>query len=227
MISLQRKSKPPHPACLPVKLARMPFSPQDFDEVIAGCVMPGPDETNIARVVALRLGCGEQTPAWTVQRNCASGLQALDCAARNIVAGRSELVLAGGIEAMSHAPVLFSLPMVEWLGEWARAKSFGARVKVLTKLRGTHLTPIIGLLRVLPILSSACPWARPRRSSRTASASLARIWMNTQYKVTNDSPRPSMRGYSVRLKPSMTMRATSIRKTTVCAVIPVWPTWRN
>ncbi|MGH8554207.1 MAG: acetyl-CoA C-acyltransferase, partial [Gammaproteobacteria bacterium] len=49
-------------------LARQPFAPADFDEVIFGCIMPGPDEANIARVIALRLGCGDATPAWTVQR---------------------------------------------------------------------------------------------------------------------------------------------------------------
>ncbi len=87
-------------------LARQPFEGADLDEVILGCVMPGPDEANIARVVALRLGCGHGVTAWTVQRNCASGMQALDNAFINIADGRSDLVLAGGVEAMSHAPVL-------------------------------------------------------------------------------------------------------------------------
>ncbi|MFL6652065.1 MAG: acetyl-CoA C-acyltransferase, partial [Sulfurifustaceae bacterium] len=44
-------------------LARMPFAATAFDEVIVGCVIPGPDEANIARVIALRLGCGEAVPA--------------------------------------------------------------------------------------------------------------------------------------------------------------------
>lgn len=130
-------------------LNRQNFSPTDIDEVILGCVMPGPDEANIARVVALRLGCGESVPAWTVQRNCASGLQALDSAFHNISMGLSDLVLAGGVESMSHAPVLFGLPMVNWLGEWSKARSFGAKVKTLAQLRLAYLAPIIGLLRGL------------------------------------------------------------------------------
>ena len=77
-------------------LQRMPFSADAFDEVIMGSTMPGPDEANIARIVALRLGCGEDMPAYTVHRNCASGMQALDSAAMSIASGRSELVLAGG-----------------------------------------------------------------------------------------------------------------------------------
>ncbi len=130
-------------------LARQPFSPEDLDEVLLGCVMPGPDEANIGRVVALRLGCGDRVPAWTVQRNCASGMQALDSAARNIAAGRADLILAGGTEAMSHAPVLLNNDMVAWLGAWARAKGFMARLKTLGQLRPAHLKPIIGLLRGL------------------------------------------------------------------------------
>jgi len=130
-------------------LARMPFEAGEIDEVVLGCVMPGPDEANIARVVALRLGCDQHVPAWTVQRNCASGLQALDSAAQNIALGRSNLVLAGGVEAMSHAPVLLATSMVNWLGQWATARTFGARAKALKNLRPAYLKPIIGLLRGL------------------------------------------------------------------------------
>ena len=130
-------------------LADQPFEPDAFDEVILGCVMPGPDEANIGRVVALRLGCGKGVPAWTVQRNCASGMQALDSACHNIASGRSELVLAGGTEAMSHAPILLNLAMVSWLAQWNKARTLPRKLGALTQLRPAHLTPIIGLLRGL------------------------------------------------------------------------------
>ena len=130
-------------------LARQPFAPSAFDEVIIGCVMPGPDEVNVARVIALRLGCGKHVPAWTVQRNCASGMQALDSAADDIANGRSNLVLAGGVESMSHAPVLFNHDMVGWLADLNAAKSFVAKLGVFSKLRPKHLAPVIGLLRGL------------------------------------------------------------------------------
>ena len=68
-------------------LLKMPFEPTEFDEVIFGSTMPGPDEANIARIVALRLGCGDHVPAYTVHRNCASGMQALDNAAMSIASG--------------------------------------------------------------------------------------------------------------------------------------------
>jgi len=130
-------------------LARQPFPATEFDEVILGCVMPGPNEANIGRVSALRLGCGERVPAWTVQRNCASGMQSIDTAAQNIASGRSSLVLAGGVESMSHAPILLSDAMVDWLAAWAQARSAGARFKLLGALRPGHFKPIIALLRGL------------------------------------------------------------------------------
>lgn len=135
-------------------LTRQPFSAEELDEVILGCIIPGPDEANIARVVALRLGCGKKVPAWTVQRNCGSGMQALDVAAMYIAHGRSELVLAGGSEAMSHAPLLFSVKMAELLGAWGRAGSIGQRLSILGRLRPRHFQPVIALLRGLTDPSS-------------------------------------------------------------------------
>ncbi len=130
-------------------LLRQPFEPREFDEVIFGCVMPGPDEANIARVIALRLGCQKHVPAWTVQRNCASGLQALDCATDDISSGRADLILAGGVESMSHAPVLFGTDMVNWLADLNAAKTKMAKLKVFGRLKLKQLAPIIGLLRGL------------------------------------------------------------------------------
>lgn len=130
-------------------LNRQPFSPTELDEVIIGSAMPGPDEANIARVVALRLGCGDKVPAFTVMRNCASGMQALDNAAMQIASGRSNLVLAGGTEAMSHAPLLFNQKMAGWLASWFAAKSFGQRLGLVTQFRPSYLAPVIALLRGL------------------------------------------------------------------------------
>lgn len=130
-------------------LARQPFEPEELDEVILGCVSSGPDEANIARIVALRLGCGQRVPAWTVQRNCASAMQSLDCAAMNISSGRSDLVLAGGTEAMSHHPILLNEKMVAWLAGWNKARGLPARARQLAKLRPAYLQPIFALLRGL------------------------------------------------------------------------------
>ncbi len=130
-------------------LLRMPFEATEFDEVIFGATMPGPDEANISRIVALRLGCGDRVPAYTVQRNCASGMQALDNAAMSIASGRSDLVLAGGIEAMSQAPLLLQPKMVDWLAHWWAAKSIGQKIKTLRSFSPRLLAPVIALLRGL------------------------------------------------------------------------------
>lgn len=130
-------------------LARQSFEPSRFDEVIMGCVMPSPDEANIARIVALRLGCGDKVPGWTVQRNCGSGMQAIDCAVSNIRAGCSELVLAGGAESMSHAPLMFNKDYAAWLGPFASAKTPVEKIKQIAKFRPAMLSPVIALLRGL------------------------------------------------------------------------------
>ena len=130
-------------------LLRQPFLPTDLDEVILGCAAPSPDEVNIGRVLALRLGCGNKVPGWTVMRNCASGMQALDSAAANILSGRSQLVLAGGTDALSHAPLLFSDAMVRWLAGWYAAKTLGQKLALLKRFRPGLLAPVIGLLKGL------------------------------------------------------------------------------
>jgi len=130
-------------------LARQPFAATELDEVILGCIGPTPDEVNIGRVVALRIGCGDKVPSWTVQRNCASGMQAIDSGARSIVTGRAKLVLAGGTEAMSYAPILWGPEMTAWLGQWMGARSAAARAKALLALRPGYLKPVIAILRGL------------------------------------------------------------------------------
>lgn len=130
-------------------LARQPFAPDQLDEVILGCASPSPDEVNIARVAALRMGCGHQVPAWTVMRNCASGMQALDSAIANLQAGRAELVLAGGVDALSRAPLLFSDAMVRWLAGWYAARSAGQMLAALRRFRLGYLAPVIGIMKGL------------------------------------------------------------------------------
>src|SRR3990167_10928563 len=130
-------------------LNRQPFSPQDLDEVILGCIIPSENEANIGRIVALRLGCGNAMPGWTVQRNCGSGMQAIDSALKDIALGRADLVLAGGTEAMSRAPLIFNPKMVHWLANWREAKGVGAKLSVLSRIRPNYFAPIIAVLRGL------------------------------------------------------------------------------
>ncbi len=131
-------------------LLRKPFEPSDLGEVILGCAAPSPDETNIGRMVALRLGCGKKVPGWTVMRNCASGMQAIDSAIANIQCGRSELVLAGGVDALSRAPLLYSDAMVRWFAGMMSLRTAGQKLQHFLKLRPAMLlTPVIGLMKGL------------------------------------------------------------------------------
>jgi acetyl-CoA C-acetyltransferase len=130
-------------------LQRQSFAPSDLDQVVVGCVMPSMDEANIARVIALRLGCGNAMPAWTVQRNCASGMQALDSAAKDIAMGRSDLVLAGGTEAMSRAPLVFNDGMTNWMAGLMGARNWKMKLKEYAQFRPWFLKPVIALLRGL------------------------------------------------------------------------------
>ncbi|HMY50212.1 MAG TPA: acetyl-CoA C-acetyltransferase [Rhodocyclaceae bacterium] len=130
-------------------LMRQPFAPDQLDEVILGSASPSPDEVNIGRVVALRMGCGVKVPGWTVMRNCASGMQALDSAIANLQTGRSQLVLAGGVDALSRAPLLFSDAMVRWLSGWYAAKKFGQKLAHMRHFRLGHLAPVIGIMKGL------------------------------------------------------------------------------
>jgi acetyl-CoA C-acetyltransferase len=130
-------------------LERQPFAPTELNEVILGCVMAREDEANIARVVSLRLGCGKAVPAWTVQRNCGSGMQSLDSGFKDIACGRHDLVLAGGTEAMSHAPLIASPQLTNWLADLRSSKNLMAKLKVMTQFRPSFLKPIIALIHGL------------------------------------------------------------------------------
>ncbi len=127
-------------------LERQPFEPDAFDEVILGCVAPRPEESNPGRLAGLRLGCGHRVPGWTVQRNCASGMQSVDTAARYIADGRADLVLAGGTESMSHIPLMVNRAMTEWLADWQRARTTGDKMRALAGLRPAHFAPVVGVL---------------------------------------------------------------------------------
>jgi acetyl-CoA C-acetyltransferase len=130
-------------------LARQPFPPNAFDQVILGCVNVIADEMNPARVAALRLGMGESMVAFTVQINCGSGMQSIDTGYRYIREGISDLILAGGTEALSYAPLVWPQGGVRWFAGLAGAKGVGAKILALLKARPKYFKPIIGLERGL------------------------------------------------------------------------------
>ncbi len=78
---------------------------ESLDDVILGCAnQAGEDNRNIARMALLLAGLPAQVPGMTVNRLCASGLNAIGCAAHAIKSGEAEMIIAGGVESMSRAP---------------------------------------------------------------------------------------------------------------------------
>jgi acetyl-CoA acyltransferase len=104
-----RTSRPDDLAGLVIKeaLARVPgLDPKEIDDVILGCAMPeGEQGMNVARIAALRAGLPVETSAMTVNRFCASGLQAIAQAAERIRGGSAQVIVAGGTESMSLVPM--------------------------------------------------------------------------------------------------------------------------
>jgi acetyl-CoA acetyltransferase len=91
---------------------RADLDPALIEEVILGCAnQAGEDNRNIARMSALLAGLPVEVAGVTVNRLCASGLSAVNQAARAIKAGEGEVFIAGGVEAMSRAP--YSVPKAE------------------------------------------------------------------------------------------------------------------
>jgi acetyl-CoA C-acetyltransferase/acetyl-CoA acyltransferase len=122
-------------------LIRTGVDPARLDEVILGCVAQPPEALNLARVVALRSGIPREVPAMTVQRNCASGLEAVTQACLRIEAGEGELYLVGGVESMSNTPMLFSRRAARKFAAVAGSKSLGKKVRALAAMRPNDFLP--------------------------------------------------------------------------------------
>jgi acetyl-CoA acetyltransferase family protein len=127
-------------------LTRTGLDPALVDEVIFGCVAQPMDAANVARVIALRAGIPESVPASTVQRNCASGCEAVTLAQEKMSAGRGSIFIVGGAESMSNIPLLFKPSTAAKFGRLSRAKSLGQRLQSLAGFRPSDFQPRVGLL---------------------------------------------------------------------------------
>ncbi|XKH01675.1 acetyl-CoA C-acetyltransferase [Marinobacter nauticus] len=130
-------------------LLRQPIPADAFDQVILGCVNVVATEMNPARIAALRLGMGEAMPAFTVQINCGSGMQSVDTAYKYIRDGDSDLILAGGTEALSHAPMVMKSDAVEWLAGLNAASSAQDYARQLKDFSLGRFKPEISLAKGL------------------------------------------------------------------------------
>src|SRR5262245_40837942 len=126
-------------------LARTEVDPAQLDEVVLGnCGTPA-DAANIGRVGALAAGIPRPVPAFTVHRNCASGMEAVAQAYYKISAGAASAIVAGGTESMSEYPLLWSLGMTRAFAALERAKSPPAKLAALLSVRPRDFTPRIAI----------------------------------------------------------------------------------
>jgi acetyl-CoA acyltransferase len=112
------------------------------DAIVYGTVVPSVLAPNIAREISLLPLLPKGVQSFTVSRACASANQAITDAADQIVLGHANVVIAGGAESLSNVPILHSRGMSDALLTASRAKSVGARVRALSKIRPRDLVPI-------------------------------------------------------------------------------------
>ncbi len=126
-------------------LERAGLRPEQVDQVVFGNVAMPPDAANIARVIALLSGIPRDRIAHSVQRNCASGMEALTTAAQLIQLGEARTIIAGGVESMSRIPLLYNREATELYLRLGKAKNWRQRLAALLSFRPRHFKPVLGV----------------------------------------------------------------------------------
>jgi len=130
-------------------LYRCAWPADRIDEVVLGNVVMPADAANPSRVAAVQAGIAREVPAMTIQRNCASGLEAVAEAAAHVRNETAQVVLTGGAESMSNVPLLLPMETLEPMERIMRARTAGKRLAALSKLRPRHFKPVPALLQGL------------------------------------------------------------------------------
>jgi len=126
-------------------IERAEIDPGDVDEVIVGNIAGPADAANVARVISLMAKVPESVPAFTVNRNCGSGIESIVEAAYRIQAGHADLIVAAAVESMSGIPLLFSEQAARIWMRLARARRLPGRLAALSSFRPRHFKPLIAL----------------------------------------------------------------------------------
>jgi acetyl-CoA acyltransferase len=114
----------------------------ELDLLVFGTVIPSVLAPNIAREIALMPLLPKKVQAWSVSRACASANQAITDAADQITLGHATIAIAGGAESLSNVPILHSRGFSDALVAASKAKTLGARLRSLARLRPRDLVPI-------------------------------------------------------------------------------------
>ncbi|HZI21937.1 MAG TPA: acetyl-CoA C-acyltransferase [Gemmatimonadales bacterium] len=123
-------------------LERTEIAGGEVDAVIFGQVVQSALVPNVAREVSLLPQFPKEIPAYSLNRACASSGQAVANAHDEIVAGRADVVLAGGVESLSDIPILASRRLADILVEASKARSLGARLRAFSRIRPRDLVPV-------------------------------------------------------------------------------------
>jgi len=130
-------------------VARTGINKDLIDEVIVGNTGMPAEAANIARVIALRAGLPERIPAYSVQRNCASGMQAAASAYTQILANMTEIAVVAGVESMSGFDFYLKKKLRDVITSVQRAKNITAGARAVLSLRPGDFVPVVGLVQGL------------------------------------------------------------------------------
>ncbi len=117
----------------------------EVDEVIFGNTGTPAKYPNVGRVIALEAGLHKKTSGYSVHRNCASGMEAVSQAYLKIASGRSDVIVAGGVESMTNMPLIYSKEMTELFMKLMKAKAPMDKLKALGEFRPPYLSPIVAI----------------------------------------------------------------------------------
>ncbi|MET0405964.1 MAG: acetyl-CoA C-acyltransferase FadI [Cystobacter sp.] len=121
---------------------RAEIDPQEIEQVVFGQVIPNLTAPSIAREVVLAAGLPRTIDAFTVSRACATSIQAMTTAANAIALGEADVVIAGGTESMSDAPIFTSRPLAQALMAASKARDFAGKLKAFQVLKPGDLVPV-------------------------------------------------------------------------------------
>jgi acetyl-CoA C-acetyltransferase len=122
-------------------VARFGLAGERLGEVVAGAVLKHSRDFNLTRESVLGSRLDPHTPAYDVQQACGTGLEAVTLVANKIALGQVDAGIAGGVDTTSDAPLAVNEDMRRALLELNRARSVGARLRAVAKLRPTQLAP--------------------------------------------------------------------------------------
>src|SRR5690606_36815943 len=128
-------------AALEGLVARFGLAGVRLDEVAAGAVLKHPKDFNLTREVVLGSSLDPHTPAYDVQRACATGLEAIIGVANKIALGQAEVGVGGGVDSTSDAPIVVSDRLRRALLRASRARTLPKRLQAFSTVRPADLAP--------------------------------------------------------------------------------------